>query len=388
VRQRLARRDPQLLGDQVDPGHQLGGRVLHLDAGVHLDEEELVRLVVHEELDRARAAVADLAGQPRGRGRHRVAHPGVDARGECLLHHLLPPPLQRALPLEQVHGVAPVTEHLHLDVAGPAHEALQVHPPVPERARRLPGRGRERGAQRGLVLDDPDATPAPARGGLQHDRVADLHCGRDGRRDVLDAARCARHRRHARGHGHLPRTDLVAHLIDHRGVRADEGEPRVDDGRCEPGPLGQEPVPRVHGVGARRARRVEDRVDHEVALARLRWADLHGRVGQPDVPGLCVRGAVHRHRGDPEVPRGADDPHRDLPPVGDEQALHPASITATAWPASTTSSFSTRNSTRVPAAPAGTWWKDFMTSTRQTVSSAPMVWPSFANTSLSGSGRR
>ena len=51
--QRLARRDPRLLGDQVDAGDQLGDRVLDLDAGVHLDEEVLTGLVVDEELDGA-----------------------------------------------------------------------------------------------------------------------------------------------------------------------------------------------------------------------------------------------------------------------------------------------------------------------------------------------
>ena len=34
--------DAQLLGDQVEPGHQLGHRVLDLQAGVHLQEHELV----------------------------------------------------------------------------------------------------------------------------------------------------------------------------------------------------------------------------------------------------------------------------------------------------------------------------------------------------------
>ena len=54
---RLAGRDPQLLLDDVDAGDQLGHRVLHLDAGVHLDEVEVAVLV--EELEGAGAAVAD-----------------------------------------------------------------------------------------------------------------------------------------------------------------------------------------------------------------------------------------------------------------------------------------------------------------------------------------
>ena len=42
--QRLAGGDPQLPLDEVQPGDQLGDRVLDLQPGVHLHEVELVRL--------------------------------------------------------------------------------------------------------------------------------------------------------------------------------------------------------------------------------------------------------------------------------------------------------------------------------------------------------
>ena len=51
--------DADLLLHDVDAGDHLGDRVLDLHARVHLDEVELVVLV--EELERARAAIADLA---------------------------------------------------------------------------------------------------------------------------------------------------------------------------------------------------------------------------------------------------------------------------------------------------------------------------------------
>ena len=41
-RQRLARRDPELPFDEVEPGHRLRHRVLDLQARVHLHEEEAV----------------------------------------------------------------------------------------------------------------------------------------------------------------------------------------------------------------------------------------------------------------------------------------------------------------------------------------------------------
>ena len=54
--ERLARGDADLPGDEVEAGDQLGDRVLHLEAGVHLEEVELAVLV--EELDGAGVVVA------------------------------------------------------------------------------------------------------------------------------------------------------------------------------------------------------------------------------------------------------------------------------------------------------------------------------------------
>jgi hypothetical protein len=54
-RERLPRRDAQLLLDEVEAGDELGDGVLDLQPGVHLHEERLVRGVArHDELDGAR----------------------------------------------------------------------------------------------------------------------------------------------------------------------------------------------------------------------------------------------------------------------------------------------------------------------------------------------
>ena len=75
-RQRLARRDPDLLGDEVDARDHLGDRVLDLQAGVHLEEEELA--VLEEELDGAGVVVAARLGDlDRG-----LAHGLADLVGE------------------------------------------------------------------------------------------------------------------------------------------------------------------------------------------------------------------------------------------------------------------------------------------------------------------
>ena len=60
----LARRDPELLLDEVEAGDELGDGVLDLDARVQLEEEELT--VGEHELSRAGALVADRAGESHG----------------------------------------------------------------------------------------------------------------------------------------------------------------------------------------------------------------------------------------------------------------------------------------------------------------------------------
>src|SRR5204863_6140225 len=99
--------------------------MLYLQAGVHLDEEELAVLV--EELDGPGAAVADLLHGLGDGGADLLARFGVEGGRRRLLHDFLVPALQRAVALAQVDGVAlAVTERLHLHVAGPGNVVLGV----------------------------------------------------------------------------------------------------------------------------------------------------------------------------------------------------------------------------------------------------------------------
>ena len=130
----LAGGDAELLADEVDAGDLLGDGVLDLEAGVDLEEEELARVVVDQELDRARRRVPDGPGQAEGGLAHRGAHGLVDHRRRRLLDDLLVAALDRALALAEVHeGAVAVAEDLDLDVAGPGDVALEEDPVVAER---------------------------------------------------------------------------------------------------------------------------------------------------------------------------------------------------------------------------------------------------------------
>src|SRR5262249_51792604 len=115
--ERTARRDVDLQSHEIEAGHQLGDRMLHLEPGVHLEEVELAVRREHE-LDGAGTDVADGPNHDDRRNAHARAQPSVDARRWRLLEHLLVSPLDRALALEEMHdGPVRVAEDLDLDVS-------------------------------------------------------------------------------------------------------------------------------------------------------------------------------------------------------------------------------------------------------------------------------
>src|SRR5262245_35241377 len=189
---------------------------------------------VHHDLDGAGADVA----QRLGRGHRGLAQGGpalvVDRGGGCLLDDLLVAPLDRALPLVEVHDVAVgVAEDLDLDVAGVLDVALEEDRAVAERGGRLPLGRRQGLLQLGLVAHDAHAPTAAAEAGLDQEgealRPEDRHAGL--------------------GH-QLLGGDLRAHGLDGLGRRADERDALGGAGPGEGGVLAEEAVAGVDGVGA------------------------------------------------------------------------------------------------------------------------------------------
>ncbi len=86
--------------DEVDAGDGLGDGVLHLDAGVHLDEVELTG-GVHEEFDRAGVLVADVGEAAAERLAEFVAELGRDLERGRLFNQLLMAALDGALALKE-----------------------------------------------------------------------------------------------------------------------------------------------------------------------------------------------------------------------------------------------------------------------------------------------
>ena len=85
---------------EIEPQDRLRHRMLHLETRVHLHEVEIAGF--RDELDRSRADVVDGAGGTDGGFAHPGPQFGINRRRWRFLHHLLMPPLHRAVPLEEV----------------------------------------------------------------------------------------------------------------------------------------------------------------------------------------------------------------------------------------------------------------------------------------------
>ena len=136
--ERLAGGDPQLVGDEVAARHRLGDRMLDLEAGVHLEEEE-VAAIGHQELDGAGADVADRGRDlQRGRSQPLAQRAGVtDGPGDSSMIFWLRRWDEQSRSPRWTPCAVRVEEDLHLDVARPLEQPLEDEPIVPERAARL-----------------------------------------------------------------------------------------------------------------------------------------------------------------------------------------------------------------------------------------------------------
>ena len=131
--------DPQHPLDQVNTRDLFGDGVFHLQAGVHLHEEELIGFVSRDdELDRAGTAVAHGTGRVAGRLADGRAGFFVQQRRRCFFDDLLVTALQRAFAFAQMNDVAVlISEDLHFNVPRGCHQALNEQGVVAEARRCL-----------------------------------------------------------------------------------------------------------------------------------------------------------------------------------------------------------------------------------------------------------
>ena len=264
--------------------------MLDLEPRVHLEEvRSAVR--VHEELEGPGVDVSGASHQGHGE----IAHPLPQRRGDegrrALFDHLLVPPLDGALALEEVDDVAVlVGQDLDLDVAGLLDHLLHVHPVVAEGA---PGFAAGTGGGRDEVAGlghEAHALPSAPRRRLQHHREPeDAGFARDGG-VVREGLQGPRDHGEAGGHGRATGGGLLPEEGHGVAPGADEDEPRRGAVAREVGVLGQEAVAGVDGIGLGMKSRLDHAVGPQVRLAggagarggrRRRPCGREGRPGRP-----------------------------------------------------------------------------------------------------------
>ncbi|MND43741.1 hypothetical protein D3C80_345610 [compost metagenome] len=317
--QGLATGDADLPGHQVEAGDGFGDRVLHLQAGVHLHEEEVATLV-QQEFHGAGTDVADGLGGAHGGLAHGPAQFRREAGGRRFFHHLLVAALDRAVALVEVQAVAvAVGEHLDFHVARLEDVFLHQHARVAEGGLGFTLGGGQGLGQFAFPFHYFHALAATAGGGLQQHRVADAFgAGAEGFQ-VLGLAVVAGHQGHAGGFHQGLRGGLAAHGVDGGGRRAEEDQPGLGDGAGEAGVLREETVAGVDGLGAAGLGGGDQLVHQQVAFRRLGAAQVDGDVGLAHVAGVAVDGAVHGHGADTQGLGGAHDAAGDFTAVGDQQ---------------------------------------------------------------------
>ena len=175
------------------------------------------------------------------------------------------------------------------------------------------------------VADDKSHT-SPASSRLEHHRQTDLRSEPDRIVHIPQQALRARHERDVHLQRQLARAMLQAHRLDRLWAGTKPSDARIDDHLRKGRVLGQEAVPRVHerhpALLAYRDEgcsvRVPTRVRHGVLVVGAQRDRL---VRENDVRRRRVGARVHCDSTDLQPLRRAQDAHRDLAAVRDEQLV-------------------------------------------------------------------
>ena len=322
--------DVDLQLDQVDPGRQLGDRVLHLEAGVHLEERELLLGRLVQELDRPCVLVLGCVRQADRGGPQVAILLGRQRDALGLLDHLLVASLHAAVAdPDRPHRAVGVGDELHLDVAGVRHDPLHEHRGVAEGLEPFGPGALEGLVEPMVVVDPPDAAASAARGRLDHQRVADGGGVRACFVERLDGSTAPRRDRHVGALGQQLGFDLVAEPAHDVRAGTDEGDAQPLAQLGELRPLRDEPPAHPRRVGPGCDEGPLQRVEVEVGagcIGRAPVVDAHRLVGLPHEHRRLLGPRVQGDGADvgavlvAELPHRVDQPHRGLATVDDGDA--------------------------------------------------------------------
>ena len=213
-----------------------------------------------------------------------------------------------------------VAQHLHLDVARAAHQALDVHIGNAEGGQRLAPAAFVGGGKIGCVFNRAHAAPATTAHGLDNDAVRGMLREEVARLIQRDRVRHAGHQRHAAALRQVACGGLVAEQRQLIGCRADEAHAHRRAVSCEVGALGEKTVAGVQRV-ATVLKRNGDQPRAIQVRRRPAGAQRHRRVGRAHMRRLRVVVGVHRDARHTQIAQGAHDAQRHLATVGHQNLV-------------------------------------------------------------------
>ena len=318
-RQRLAGSNADLLAHDVDAGDFLGDGVFHLHAGVHL--HEVHHAIGEQELHGTGVLVTHGLG-----GLHRqLADIGALLGGELRaggdLDQLLVAALDRAVTLEQVHGVAmTVGDDLRFDVLRVDDALLEEHLGAAEGLGGFGDHARVVQLQFFTAVAATDTTAATTGGGLEHHRITDAVTLAQRLFQIGHVAFGTRSAGYAGGDHGAARFGLVAHAANDVSLWPDELDPAFGADFRQFRVFRQEAIAGMQGITAGFHRKVHQLARVEVAGQRV-VAEAVGLVGALHMQGVAVGVGVHRHRADAHLGAGTHDAHCNFATVGDKDFL-------------------------------------------------------------------
>ena len=315
--------DPDLRLHDVDPCDLLGHGVLHLHAGVDLDEIEGLVDGVVEELHGGGVVDPGLPAQPHRRLADLRAFLQRQVQRRGPFDDLLVPALQGAIPFKKMQHIAVViAKNLRFYVQRVFHQFFQEHFVVAEIGGGLVAPALHRVVQFLRLPDDAHAAPAAAPAGFQHQRIPDGLGDPRHRLLALGQGPGGRHHRHFRGASDLSSLHLVAQIPQHARGGPDKRDAAGLALFGEVGVLRQKAVARMNGVALGLSRHPQD-----VGAVQIR---LNGPVAHPHLVGLIRFEAVqgqpvffreNPHRAKPQLPRRPNDANGDLAAVGHQDLV-------------------------------------------------------------------
>src|SRR5665213_1876167 len=311
----LSRRDAQLRLHQVDSCNHLSDTMLHLDAGVHLDEVDLA-VLVHQKFNGSGVPVADVLKRLADRLAQFFAQLGSHHQAWCLFDQFLVTTLNGALTLAHAHHVAMlIGEHLELDMPWLLDELLHVEIAIAKCIRRFSRSLLKQSRQLFLVATDTHAASAATGDCLQDHRIA------DGARPLQrlafvgdDAVRAGQNRHLSLLHC-LACGGLFAHHARHFGRRPDELDVRSAAHLGEVRILAEQTIAGMNRVHIGDLRRRDDRRNIQVTISRPWRTDTDGLIGEAHMQAVAVGLAIHRYRANSHLLARVDDAQRNLPAI-------------------------------------------------------------------------